>query len=61
MNLYKEQNLKKNEAIVEKVKSILDNAGFIDEGTITIVISRTEITDIKYSIKEYIIAGDEDV
>ena len=59
--IYKEQNIRKNEVIVEKVKNILDNAEFIDEGTIMIKISRTEITDIKYSISEYVIPADEEV
>lgn len=60
MAIYKEQNIRKNEAILEKVKSILDNAEFIDEGTITIKLSRNEITDIRYSISEYVIPEDEE-
>ena len=60
MALYKEQNIRKNEAILEKVRSILDNAEFINEGTITIVITRTEITDIRYSTSEYVIPAVDD-
>lgn len=60
MAIYKEQNIRKNEVILKKVKSILDNAEFINEGTITIKISRSEIMDIRYSISEYFIPADEE-
>lgn len=43
-----------NDAIVEKVKSILDNTDFIDSMYITIDGNRGEIPTIRYNIKEFI-------
>ena len=44
-----------NDAIVEKVQSILKNTDLIDSMTIMIEGSRGEIPTIRYNIKELII------
>ena len=52
-------NKRKNEAIIEKVKKILDSADFIDSAEIFISIARGEVTTIKYNIKEFITPEDD--
>ena len=52
-------NKRKNEAIVEKVKKILDSADFIDSAEIFISIARGEATTIKYNVKELIVPEDD--
>lgn len=53
------KNVKKNKAVVEKVKKILDSSDFIDSAEIVISIARGEVTTIKYNIKEFITPEDD--
>lgn len=53
------KNVKKNKAVVEKVKKILDSSDFIDSAEIVISITRGEVTTIKYNIKEFITPEDD--
>ena len=43
-----------NDAIVEKIQSILDNTDYIDSMYITIEGNRGEVPTIRYNIKEFI-------
>ena len=49
-----------NDAIVEKVKSVLDNTDFIDSIYITIEGNRGEVPTIRYTIKEFITPQEAD-
>ena len=42
------------DAIVNKLKSVLDNTDYIDYATITIKIARGEVSEIRYNINEFI-------
>lgn len=44
----------RNDAIVNKLKSVLDNTDYIDYATITIKVARGEVTEIRYNINEFI-------
>ena len=44
----------RNDSVVNKLKSILDNTDYIDYATITIKIARGEVTEIRYNINEFI-------
>ena len=44
----------RNDSIVNKLKSVLDNTDYIDYATITIKIARGEISEIRYNINEFI-------
>lgn len=46
--------------IAKKVERILNNADYIDYFNIQIEGSRTEVTSIKYTVKEYIVPEPED-
>ena len=46
--------------IAKKVESILSNADYIDYFNIQIEGSRTEMTAIKYTVKEYIVPAPEE-
>ena len=46
--------------IAKKVESILNNADYIDYFNIQIEGARSEVTSIRYTIKEYIVAEPED-
>lgn len=47
----------RNDSVVNKLKSILDNTDYIDYATITIKIARGEISEIRYNINEFITPG----
>ena len=47
----------RNDSVVNKLKSILDNTDYIDYATITIKIARGEVTEIRYNINEFITPG----
>lgn len=44
-----------NDAIVDKVQSILNNTNFIDSMTIVIEGNRGEVPTIRYNIKEFVV------
>ncbi len=44
----------RNDSVVNKLKSVLDNTDYIDYATITIKIARGEVTEIRYNINEFI-------
>ena len=44
----------RNDSIVNKLKSVLDNTDYIDYATITIKIARGEVSEIRYNINEFI-------
>lgn len=46
--------------IAKKVERILNNADYIDYFNIQIEGARTEVTSIKYTIREYIVPEPED-
>ena len=48
---------RRNDSVVNKLKSILDNTDYIDYATITIKIARGEVTEIRYNINEFITPG----
>ena len=47
----------RNDSVVNKLKSILDNTDYIDYATITIKIARGEVSEIRYNINEFITPG----
>jgi hypothetical protein len=44
----------RNDSVVNKLKSVLDNTDYIDYATITIKIARGEVSEIRYNINEFI-------
>lgn len=49
-----------NDAIVEKIQSILDNTDYIDSMYITIEGNRGEVPTIRYTIKEFVVPKEAD-
>lgn len=45
----------RNDAIVAKLQNILDNVKLFDSITIVIEVSRGEVPEIRYNIKEFIV------
>lgn len=50
----------RNDSVVNKLKSILDNTDYIDYATITIKIARGEVSEIRYNINEFITPDNEE-
>lgn len=44
----------RNDSVVNKLKSVLDNTDYINDATITIKIARGEVSEIRYTISEFI-------
>lgn len=44
----------RNDSVVNKLKSVLDNTDYINDATITIKIARGEVSEIRYNINEFI-------